>query len=131
MTEPSRVIVPVLLKYFHRGGNRVIRAIKEIGVAGLVLVPAAALTVILLSGGIRPQVPTSLDWLLPSHRSQGIDSLSRHLFRAPSHSRSLQRATQPATFPSSGWVRWSWTGPSYLRSARAELDQREYTARVR
>jgi len=52
MAAPSFVIVPVVLKYFQRGGNQAIRAIKIFGVAGLVLVPAAAaLAVILLSGG--------------------------------------------------------------------------------
>ncbi len=52
MTAPS---IHIMLGYFQRGRNRAIRANKEIGVAGLVLVTAAAaLAVILLSGGAPP-----------------------------------------------------------------------------
>ena len=81
MAEPRCVIVPALLKYFQRGGNRALRAIKVIGVAGLVLGPAAALTVILLSGLVAPSAGADVSGLAASPAPVPGD---RFPFQAPS-----------------------------------------------
>ena len=68
------------LKYFQQDGNRAIRAVKVIGVAGLVLGLAAALTVILLSGLDAPSAGADVSGLAASPAPVADD---RFPFEAP------------------------------------------------
>lgn len=80
MAEPRCVIFPVVLRYFQQGGNQAIRAIKVIGVAGLVLGLAAAFPVILLSGLDVPSAGADISGLAASPAPVAGD---RFPFEAP------------------------------------------------